>query len=147
MCVCVYKAETAANRICKVLKINQENERLMQEYERMASDVRRDSVFGSLCLLSITPSQVDARLGYTMKNIPSAIVFSVRWVKSSTINCLKVHLLFSDRLKQLGINSLENQKLRRDMIEVYVQNTEQKGKSGQRHIFQFALDTHRLRSF
>jgi len=35
-----YKAETAANRICKVLKINQENERLMQEYERMASDVR-----------------------------------------------------------------------------------------------------------
>jgi len=37
----MYKAETAANRICKVLKINQENERLMQEYERMASDVRR----------------------------------------------------------------------------------------------------------
>jgi len=34
------KAETAANRICKVLKINQENERLMQEYERLASDVR-----------------------------------------------------------------------------------------------------------
>jgi len=34
------KAETAANRICKVLKINQENERLMHEYERMASDVR-----------------------------------------------------------------------------------------------------------
>jgi len=36
----MFKAETAANRICKVLKINQENERLMQEYERMASDVR-----------------------------------------------------------------------------------------------------------
>ena len=33
------QAETAANRICKVLKINQENERLMEEYERMASDV------------------------------------------------------------------------------------------------------------
>ena len=40
MIVCMFKAETAANRICKVLKINQENERLMQEYERMASDVR-----------------------------------------------------------------------------------------------------------
>lgn len=34
------KAETAANRICKVLKVNQENERLMEEYERLASDVR-----------------------------------------------------------------------------------------------------------
>jgi actinin alpha len=32
-------AETAANRICKVLKVNQENERLMEEYERLASDV------------------------------------------------------------------------------------------------------------
>ncbi|KAK2168380.1 hypothetical protein LSH36_17g06012 [Paralvinella palmiformis] len=31
--------ETAANRICKVLKINQENERLMEEYERLASDL------------------------------------------------------------------------------------------------------------
>lgn len=33
------QAETAANRICKVLKVNQENERLMEEYERLASDV------------------------------------------------------------------------------------------------------------
>ena len=31
--------ETAANPICKMLKINQENERLMEEYERMASDL------------------------------------------------------------------------------------------------------------
>lgn len=38
------QAETAANRICKVLKVNQENERLMEEYERLASDV---SIFGS----------------------------------------------------------------------------------------------------
>ena len=30
----------AANRICKVLKVNQDNERLMEEYERLASDVR-----------------------------------------------------------------------------------------------------------
>lgn len=35
----LFQAETAANRICKVLKVNQENERLMEEYERMASDV------------------------------------------------------------------------------------------------------------
>lgn len=36
------QAETAANRICKVLKVNQENERLMEEYERLASDVSSD---------------------------------------------------------------------------------------------------------
>ena len=29
----------AANRICKVLKVNQDNERLMEEYERLASDL------------------------------------------------------------------------------------------------------------
>lgn len=34
------QAETAANRICKVLAVNQENERLMEEYERLASEVR-----------------------------------------------------------------------------------------------------------
>uniref|UniRef100_A0A8C4QCZ8 Actinin, alpha 2b n=1 Tax=Eptatretus burgeri TaxID=7764 RepID=A0A8C4QCZ8_EPTBU len=33
------KAETAANRICKVLEANQENEKLMEEYERIASDL------------------------------------------------------------------------------------------------------------
>ncbi|NWV94849.1 ACTN4 protein, partial [Machaerirhynchus nigripectus] len=32
------KAETAANRICKVLAVNQENEQLMEDYERLASD-------------------------------------------------------------------------------------------------------------
>ncbi|MBZ3887426.1 Alpha-actinin-4 [Sciurus carolinensis] len=32
------KAETAANRICKVLAVNQENEHLMEDYERLASD-------------------------------------------------------------------------------------------------------------
>ena len=37
---CHLQAETASNRICKVLKINQDNEQLMQEYEDMASDVR-----------------------------------------------------------------------------------------------------------
>ncbi|RXM31018.1 hypothetical protein EOD39_7370 [Acipenser ruthenus] len=32
------KAEPAANRICKVLGVNQENEKLMEEYERPASE-------------------------------------------------------------------------------------------------------------
>ncbi|CAF1180208.1 unnamed protein product [Adineta ricciae] len=35
----VYKAEQAASRICKVLSINQENEQMMAEYERLASDL------------------------------------------------------------------------------------------------------------
>uniref|UniRef100_A0AAX7SQY0 Actinin, alpha 2b n=1 Tax=Astatotilapia calliptera TaxID=8154 RepID=A0AAX7SQY0_ASTCA len=36
------QAETAANRICKVLGVNQENEKLMEEYERLASEwIRR----------------------------------------------------------------------------------------------------------
>uniref|UniRef100_A0A667XNG5 Actinin alpha 3b n=1 Tax=Myripristis murdjan TaxID=586833 RepID=A0A667XNG5_9TELE len=33
------QAETAANRICKVLAVNQENEKLMEEYEKLASEV------------------------------------------------------------------------------------------------------------
>ncbi|CAI4225155.1 unnamed protein product [Auanema sp. JU1783] len=33
------KAETAANRICRVLKVNQENEKMMQDYENLASDL------------------------------------------------------------------------------------------------------------
>jgi len=33
------QAETAANRICKVLNVNRENERLMEEYERLATDL------------------------------------------------------------------------------------------------------------
>uniref|UniRef100_H3BAS1 Actinin alpha 2 n=1 Tax=Latimeria chalumnae TaxID=7897 RepID=H3BAS1_LATCH len=33
------KAETASNRICKVLAVNQENEKLMEEYERLASEL------------------------------------------------------------------------------------------------------------
>ena len=37
--MCGYQAEMAANRICKVLKVNQENERLMEEYERLTSDL------------------------------------------------------------------------------------------------------------
>uniref|UniRef100_A0A8C7DVM6 Actinin, alpha 1 n=1 Tax=Oncorhynchus kisutch TaxID=8019 RepID=A0A8C7DVM6_ONCKI len=33
------QAETAANRICKVLAVNQENEQLMEDYEKLASDL------------------------------------------------------------------------------------------------------------
>ncbi|XP_064176668.1 alpha-actinin-2 isoform X2 [Anguilla rostrata] len=33
------KAETAANRICKILGVNQENEKLMEEYEKLASEL------------------------------------------------------------------------------------------------------------
>ncbi|XP_043915016.1 alpha-actinin-2 isoform X1 [Protopterus annectens] len=33
------QAETASNRICKVLAVNQENEKLMEEYERLASEL------------------------------------------------------------------------------------------------------------
>lgn len=39
MALPVSQAETAANRICKVLAVNQENEHLMEDYERLASDV------------------------------------------------------------------------------------------------------------
>ncbi|KHN81974.1 Alpha-actinin, sarcomeric [Toxocara canis] len=35
----MHKAETAAHRICRVLKVNQENERMMEDYERLASDL------------------------------------------------------------------------------------------------------------
>uniref|UniRef100_A0A0N5AEH5 Alpha-actinin, sarcomeric n=1 Tax=Syphacia muris TaxID=451379 RepID=A0A0N5AEH5_9BILA len=33
------KAETAAHRICRVLKVNQDNERMMEDYESLASDL------------------------------------------------------------------------------------------------------------
>uniref|UniRef100_A0A913I904 Alpha-actinin, sarcomeric n=1 Tax=Strongyloides stercoralis TaxID=6248 RepID=A0A913I904_STRER len=35
----VPNSETAANRICRVLKVNQENEKMMEDYESMASDL------------------------------------------------------------------------------------------------------------
>jgi len=67
----LYKAETAANRICKVLKINQENERLMQEYERMASDVR----ILQICLISLpflrAIAECFARLSHGLGVCPS----------------------------------------------------------------------------
>ncbi|MFH4981550.1 hypothetical protein AB6A40_008259 [Gnathostoma spinigerum] len=34
-----HQAETAANRICRVLKVNQENEQMMEDYESLASDL------------------------------------------------------------------------------------------------------------
>lgn len=35
------QAETAANRILRVLKVNQENEKLMKDYETISTDVSR----------------------------------------------------------------------------------------------------------
>ncbi|XP_038075571.1 alpha-actinin-like [Patiria miniata] len=35
----ILQAENAANRLCKVLRMNQDNERLMDEYDRLASDL------------------------------------------------------------------------------------------------------------
>lgn len=46
---CVLQAETAANRICKVLAVNQENERLMEEYERLASEVKETVTHSPVC--------------------------------------------------------------------------------------------------
>lgn len=43
------QAETAANRICKVLAVNQENEKLMEEYEKLASEVSHGSSHAHLC--------------------------------------------------------------------------------------------------
>lgn len=34
-----YQAETAAHRICRVLKVNQDNERMMEDYENLSSDL------------------------------------------------------------------------------------------------------------
>uniref|UniRef100_A0AC34F3A9 Uncharacterized protein n=1 Tax=Panagrolaimus sp. ES5 TaxID=591445 RepID=A0AC34F3A9_9BILA len=35
----MHKAETAANRICRVLQANRDNEKLMEDYENLASDL------------------------------------------------------------------------------------------------------------
>lgn len=48
------QAETAANRICKVLAVNQENEQLMEDYEKLASDV------GTSCILLASLEQGSA---------------------------------------------------------------------------------------
>lgn len=42
------QAETAANRICKVLAVNQENEQMMEDYEKLASDVSPDAAAPSV---------------------------------------------------------------------------------------------------
>ena len=42
-CVLCFQAETAANRISKVLGVNQENEKMMEEYERLASEVKQST--------------------------------------------------------------------------------------------------------
>lgn len=49
------QAETAANRICKVLAVNQENEKLMQEYEKLASEVSQRGSPIPACALPTCP--------------------------------------------------------------------------------------------
>lgn len=46
-----YQAETAANRICKVLAVNQENEQMMEDYEKLASDVSLNNSLNPNCPL------------------------------------------------------------------------------------------------
>ncbi len=47
------QAETAAKRIGQVLNVNQENERMMEEYEQLASNV--SIIIWSVLLLGIGP--------------------------------------------------------------------------------------------
>lgn len=46
-----HQAETAANRICKVLAVNQENEQMMEDYEKLASDVSLNNSLNPNCPL------------------------------------------------------------------------------------------------
>lgn len=48
-----HQAETAANRICKVLAVNQENEQMMEDYEKLASDVSLNNSLNPNCLLYV----------------------------------------------------------------------------------------------
>ena len=51
------QAETAAKRIGKVLNVNRENEKMMEEYEQMATDVSLSSV----CMCFVAPMRVAER--------------------------------------------------------------------------------------
>lgn len=53
--VLAVQAETAANRICKVLAVNQENEQLMEDYEKLASDVSTPLINSPATVLSLLP--------------------------------------------------------------------------------------------
>lgn len=57
---CVLQAETAANRICKVLAVNQENERLMEEYERLASEVKTAVICNVVIIMLIKYWEIHA---------------------------------------------------------------------------------------
>lgn len=54
------QAETAANRICKVLAVNQENEQLMEDYEKLASDVGTHGFLGFSKACHPTPREKGA---------------------------------------------------------------------------------------
>ena len=44
------QAEQAAKRIGKVLNVNQENEKMMEDYETMASNVRGHLLYSLVCV-------------------------------------------------------------------------------------------------
>ena len=60
----------AANRICKVLKVNQDNERLMEEYERLASDVSNNKSDKFLINTANNLRLEDAHKAKTTQNCP-----------------------------------------------------------------------------
>lgn len=66
------QAETAANRICKVLAVNQENEQLMEDYEKLASDVGTQGFPGPSKALPPHPKGGGSPSTCTFKSIPGA---------------------------------------------------------------------------
>ena len=70
----------AANRICKVLKVNQDNERLMEEYERLASDV---SILG--IKLKIKGSNQKSLYNYHVRILQTSILLIVVGMDSQNI--------------------------------------------------------------
>jgi len=97
------QAETAANRICKVLKVNQENERLMEEYERMASDllewIRRTTPWlenrTTDNTLPGTQRKLEEFRGYRSKHKPPKLEEKAKL--ETTFNTLQTRLRLSNR--------------------------------------------------
>ncbi|XP_039501309.1 alpha-actinin, sarcomeric-like [Drosophila santomea] len=97
------KAETAANRICKVLKVNQENERLMEEYERLASDllewIRRTMPWLNSCQADNSLAGVQKKLEeyrtYRRKHKPPRVEQKAKL--ETNFNTLQTKLRLSNR--------------------------------------------------
>lgn len=74
----VIQAETAANRICKVLAVNQENEQLMEDYEKLASDVSTPHFFSFYCPASLfTDSSPAHKLLPPASHLPGVFVLNI----------------------------------------------------------------------